>query len=217
MDIRGGTTNFVRVILKFDVAVLEERQVRRAQDCRNGSSYDNVLIYSQPSPYQMCIATVTGQAFLMHQVRCMMAILFLIGHSLEEESLISHMLDVQRCPCKPQYGMAPPEPLLLYDCHFDGLEWEQDQGEGKKVVIQFQELWTQLAAKQVTASFTTCQVLVFFSFENVCDLMARIYLSLLVATTKCGEPLLLLTKLAPPAFTYTVSLMATMKNLPAYY
>ncbi len=77
----------------------------------------------------------------------MMAILFLIGHGLEEESIISHMLDIQRCPSKPQYGMAPPDPLVLYDCHFNGLEWEQDQGEGKKVVIQFQEMWTQLAVK----------------------------------------------------------------------
>ena len=76
-----------------------------------------------------------------------MAVLFLIGHGLEEEPVILHMLDIQRCPCKPQYGMAAPEPLVLHDCHFDNLEWEQDAGEGKKVVIQFQELWTQLAVK----------------------------------------------------------------------
>ena len=36
----------------------------------------------------------------------MVAILFLIGHSLESSEVIDHMLDVGKCPSKPQYGMA---------------------------------------------------------------------------------------------------------------
>ena len=97
---------------------------------------------SPPSPYQMCEMTIVGKAFLMHQVRCMAGILFLIGNGLEQPSIINHMLDISHCPRKPQYGMAAPEPLVLYDCTFDGLEWERDQRSYEKLVIHFQHLWT---------------------------------------------------------------------------
>ena len=36
----------------------------------------------------------------------MVAILFLIGHGLEKPEIIDHMLDIEKCPSKPQYGMA---------------------------------------------------------------------------------------------------------------
>ena len=39
----------------------------------------------------------------------MVAILFLIGHGLEKPEIIDHMLDIEKCPCKPQYGMASGE------------------------------------------------------------------------------------------------------------
>ena len=45
----------------------------------------------------------------MLQIRCMVAILFLIGHNLERSEVIDHMLDIEKCPCKPQYGMASGE------------------------------------------------------------------------------------------------------------
>ena len=90
----------------------------------------------------MCEMTIVGKAFLMHQVRCMAGILFLIGNGLEQPSVIDHMLDMERCPRKPQYGMAAAEPLVLYDCEFEGLEWECDQRTYEKVVAHFQSLWT---------------------------------------------------------------------------
>lgn len=67
-----------------------------------------------------------GTAFLWHQVRCMMANLFLVGQGLEEPSLISNMLDVENLPQKPIYEMASDIPLLLYDCEFDSnIEWKE--------------------------------------------------------------------------------------------
>lgn len=93
----------------------------------------------------MCEATIVGTAFLMHQVRCMVAILFLVGNGLEETSVIGHMLDLEHCPRKPQYGMAAPEPLVLYDCRFEGLEWRREEME--KLVAHFQQLWTAQAVK----------------------------------------------------------------------
>ena len=72
----------------------------------------------------------------------MAAVLFLVGNGLEQPSVVDYMLDITRCPRKPQYGMAAPEPLVLYDCTFEGLEWECDQRSYEKVVTHFQSLWT---------------------------------------------------------------------------
>ncbi|KAL3233621.1 tRNA pseudouridine(38/39) synthase [Nakaseomyces bracarensis] len=64
-----------------------------------------------------------GSAFLWHQVRCMTAILFLIGQGLEEPELINAMIDISTTPQKPIYEMANDIPLLLYDCKFPDMEW----------------------------------------------------------------------------------------------
>ena len=61
---------------------------------------------------------VKGSAFLWHQIRHMMAILFLIGQGLESPSLVSELLDVEKNPRKPSYTMADEVPLVLWDCIF---------------------------------------------------------------------------------------------------
>ena len=49
----------------------------------------------------------------------MMSILFLVASKREDMSVISDLLDVSKRPCKPQYHLADPEPLVLYDCIFN--------------------------------------------------------------------------------------------------
>ena len=65
-----------------------------------------------------------GSAFLWHQVRHMVAILFLIGQELERPGLVDQLLDVQKNPLKPQYEMADDAPLVLWDCVFPDPESE---------------------------------------------------------------------------------------------
>ena len=48
-----------------------------------------------------------------------MSILFLVASKKEEISVIPKLLDVANNPCKPQYHLAAPEPLVLYDCIFN--------------------------------------------------------------------------------------------------
>lgn len=62
--------------------------------------------------------TLHGSAFLWHQVRHIVAILFLIGQGLEPVSLISELLDIESNPRKPKYEMAAAAPLVLWDCIF---------------------------------------------------------------------------------------------------
>lgn len=69
------------------------------------------------------IFDLKGLAFLWHQVRCMVAILLMVGQKLEKPSLIDELLDVERNPQRPAYAMAHDVPLVLYDCEFPEMEW----------------------------------------------------------------------------------------------
>lgn len=73
-----------------------------------------------------------GSAFLWHQVRHMVAVLFLIGQGLESPEVITSLLDVAQNPRKPVYEMAEDAALVLWDCIFpregsasrdDAMEW----------------------------------------------------------------------------------------------
>ncbi|KAM0009019.1 putative tRNA pseudouridine(38/39) synthase [Helianthus debilis subsp. tardiflorus] len=70
---------------------------------------------------QLLFMEIKGSAFLWHQVRCMVAVLFLVGQGLESPDVIDVLLDVDKTPRKPQYKMAPEVPLVLYSCEFEGL------------------------------------------------------------------------------------------------
>ncbi|KAI3459978.1 hypothetical protein Pfo_016641 [Paulownia fortunei] len=67
---------------------------------------------------------IKGSAFLWHQIRCMVAVLFLIGQGLESPNVMDELLDVERTPRKPQYKMAPEIPLVLQSCEFGGLKFK---------------------------------------------------------------------------------------------
>lgn len=74
-----------------------------------------------------------GTAFLWHQVRHMIAMLFLVGQGSEEPTLIRQLLDVSSNPRRPQYEMADDKALVLWDCYFpEGvLDWVYGQTEEK--------------------------------------------------------------------------------------
>ncbi len=55
------------------------------------------------------------------QVRCIAAVLLMIGRGLEQPSIVARMLDITVMPAKPQYNMAPEGPLLLHRCSYGNL------------------------------------------------------------------------------------------------
>lgn len=69
----------------------------------------------QPKLYSF---TLHGSAFLWHQVRSLVAILFLIGQGLESPTLIPALLDTTTNARRPKYEMASDAPLVLWDCIF---------------------------------------------------------------------------------------------------
>ncbi|XP_031275559.1 tRNA pseudouridine(38/39) synthase isoform X2 [Pistacia vera] len=72
---------------------------------------------------QLCAIKIRGTAFLWHQVRCMVAVLLMIGQGLESDEVIDALLDIERTPRKPQYIMAPEIPLVLRSCEFESLKF----------------------------------------------------------------------------------------------
>lgn len=85
-------------------------------------------------PAQVYAFEVQGSGFLWHQVRHMVAILFLIGQGLEKPCLVDDLLDIEKTPRKPVYDMADAAPLVLEDCKFSPeLQWVylgDDTGSG---------------------------------------------------------------------------------------
>lgn len=127
MDVGNGVTNYTRNISEAVIVELEAS--------------------SEESGYRMHKLTVTGKAFLWHQIRCIMAVLFLVGQGKEKPDIVSQLLDVEHCPRKPQYSMASDFPLMLFDCNYEDLIWRYDRVEHVSNLQHLQELWTQHSVK----------------------------------------------------------------------
>jgi tRNA pseudouridine38/39 synthase len=81
------------------------------------------------------VLDLVGSAFLYHQVRHIMAVLFLVGSRLEHPSVVSSLINVdpeqtaslmrdgdgplEVVHQKPEYQMADALPLMLWDCVYD--------------------------------------------------------------------------------------------------
>jgi tRNA pseudouridine38/39 synthase len=85
------------------------------------------------------VLDLVGSAFLWHQVRHIMAILLLIGHGLEQPSVIEALMNanpekphldssIPLVPARPIYEMANGLPLILWDCGFDetDVQWRTE-------------------------------------------------------------------------------------------
>lgn len=72
-----------------------------------------------PLPTDVVHFHVQGRGFLWHQVRCMMAVLFLVGRGDEEPDVVRMLLDAQQVRCKPQYDMASDAGLVLTDIAYE--------------------------------------------------------------------------------------------------
>ncbi|XP_068585407.1 tRNA pseudouridine(38/39) synthase [Cebidichthys violaceus] len=129
MDVGNGVLQFERTILSASIRPARPQLVPSTDQ------------------YDLFIFEIKGLGFLYHQVRCMMALLLLIGQKLEAPEIINQLLDVQSNPRKPQYSMAVDYPLVLHDCHFEGLRWKQETEEVTHVLSALIQHWTQSAVR----------------------------------------------------------------------
>ncbi|KAL3685438.1 hypothetical protein R1sor_003460 [Riccia sorocarpa] len=90
---------------------------------------------------QVWLMRVKGTAFLWHQIRCMAAVLFMVGQGYESpeivDELLVHASDTSR---KPQYTMASEKPLVLRRCGFQGLQFYCPPRAMKQLQLHLEEL-----------------------------------------------------------------------------
>lgn len=82
---------------------------------------------------------IKGSAFLWHQVRCMVAVLFMIGEGVESPDVLDALLDVDKISRKPQYIMAPEIPLVLQSCEFEGLKFKCTEDARQALQLHFKK------------------------------------------------------------------------------
>ncbi|KAH7405469.1 hypothetical protein KP509_15G071600 [Ceratopteris richardii] len=112
--------------------------------------------------FKLWMFRVEGTAFLWHQVRCMVAVLLMVGQKKECEFVVDDLLDIEKTAEKPQYVMAPESPLVLQSCNFQGLSFQCSTNAARflhlhlKSVIS-EHLFALGALKQMDLHLPTCK------------------------------------------------------------
>ncbi|KAK6537686.1 hypothetical protein TWF694_011860 [Orbilia ellipsospora] len=114
LDPSKQITNFKRRVEETDI--VKVGGVTPVFSLQPWDQSDEKMLRHRPEMYYF---KLTGSAFLWHQVRHMVAILFLVGQRLEKPDVVKDLLDIQKIPTKPLYNMADDRPLVLWDCIFD--------------------------------------------------------------------------------------------------
>ena len=111
-------TNFERRIFHAGIHAVDGRQTANGNGTDRGND-SKVASFHEPTLYYF---EVRGSAFLWHQVRHLVAVLFLVGQGYELPSVVDKLLDITANPGKPAYEMADDRPLVLWECVFPDLE-----------------------------------------------------------------------------------------------
>jgi len=110
--------NFERTLVSGRVASPQESYSVKIGQSWPSMEQNDDLLTSIASPHDMCHVEIVGDAFLWHQVRCIVSVLFNIGRQLEAPTIVRQLLDVKANPAKPSYEMAAESGLVLHDCGF---------------------------------------------------------------------------------------------------
>ncbi|KAF7533872.1 hypothetical protein G7Z17_g13450 [Cylindrodendrum hubeiense] len=113
--------NFHRSVYEADVEEVKDVSSALPYLANPGFAPPEGLDASERHP-KVYSFNVRGSAFLWHQIRHMVAVLFLVGQRLEKPEVVTQLLDTAVNPCKPNYVMADEVPLVLWDCIFPGDE-----------------------------------------------------------------------------------------------
>ncbi|KAL4950367.1 pseudouridine synthase [Aspergillus filifer] len=139
VDTSKQIENFERIVYRSEIELLDPKtnplgylsrpEFQRSADTATVAEESQG---SSPANSQVYVFNLQGSAFLWHQVRHMIGILFLVGQGLESPSVVRELLDVTKHPRKPMYEMASDAPLVLWNCVYpaegndtreDAMEW----------------------------------------------------------------------------------------------
>lgn len=115
-------TNWSRTIFESDIVEVKDVATALPYITAAGFSTADFTASDDGSTFpKVYYFHVRGSAFLWHQIRHMVAVLFLVGQGFEKPSIVTELLDVSKYPRKPGYTMADEVPLVLWDCIFPDL------------------------------------------------------------------------------------------------
>lgn len=93
----------------------------------------------------MCHVEIVGQAFLWHQIRCIMSILFYIGRKQEVPEIVHELVDVTTNPAKPAYDMASETALVLHHCEYSNINFGRSVRNLWDVTKTLERQWEEYA------------------------------------------------------------------------
>ena len=76
----------------------------------------------------------------------------LIGNELEDEKLVTELLNIEKYPRRPAYKFANPDGLVLVNCEYEGLKWVQSPNSSysaKKVDDRLYSMKIALAVQKM--------------------------------------------------------------------
>ncbi|KAI3389072.1 hypothetical protein SNEBB_006242 [Seison nebaliae] len=110
MDLKNNVTNFIRTISSVEFIQLSNSST--SSNGGEGTIYLRIL----------------ANAFLYHEIRCIISILLLIGMNKEEPEIIERLLNEKELTKgTPNYNFASATPLILYKCHYENENWTSVQ------------------------------------------------------------------------------------------
>lgn len=132
-----GTHDF-RNFCKLDKTKLDTNYERTVESVKISKFLDGY--YPNQDIYEL---EIRSTAFLWHQIRNIVTILFCVGDGKEEPELVSELLDLSKFEKKPQYCIAYELPLVLFDCEFDIDNWEYDGEALRDAVSSLNAYWLE--------------------------------------------------------------------------
>ncbi|RAL07691.1 pseudouridine synthase DEG1 [Aspergillus homomorphus CBS 101889] len=138
LDVTKQIESFHRDIFRADIELLDAKKTPLGYvtepEFRAVEGEQETGTSDEPTPTaaKVYVFNLEGSAFLWHQVRHMVSVLFLVGQGLEPPTIVRDLLDASKHPRKPTYEMASDAPLVLWDCIYpdrqsgsreDTLEW----------------------------------------------------------------------------------------------
>jgi tRNA pseudouridine38/39 synthase len=129
--------NYERRIYEIDIKKENDINI-------NFLNNNNINNINNENDYYTCYyCIIKGSAFLWHQVRCIMSILFLIGNEQEEISIIKEMLNIPLNDNKEFfYSLADEKNLILTDCVFEFYNFQtEDENNSSDCYFKLEKLY----------------------------------------------------------------------------
>ncbi|RNF25729.1 putative pseudouridine synthase A-like protein [Trypanosoma conorhini] len=122
------------------------------------------IVTSETLPELVSYLEIHANSFLYHQIRCTMEVLFLVGRGLEEPEVVTQLLE--RGDRKPVYPLADGRPLVLWDCHFEGLRWSISQRAFMVVEQELLDIATALLLRSSVADSMRSQLFAWYGGDT---------------------------------------------------